>query len=122
LWMQLDSDWENDDVLADDDDEAGDDAGPWSTASSAFYSNTLFSIDEEDLNSSSVADNGGLTPSAKSVHWPVNDVQLDADDVQVDVDDQQRPVVVSVITRHSKPTIFEKKYLGMLQNECCAFV
>jgi len=100
--MQLDADWDTDDVLAADDD---DDVEPWSKAPTC-YSNRLFSIDEEDADSST-ADNGAVSPAVKVVQWSLDDVQLD-------VDDQPRPAAVaSVVTsQSSKQTVFEKKFRG----------
>ena len=106
--VQLDSDWDNDDVLGDvDDDDSG---GRWSKLASPGigYSNTLFSIDEEEVNSSSGG--GAASPSVKAVQWSLDDVHAEDDDDRR----QSAPAAVTSVTtkRVTKPTVFEKKYRG----------
>jgi len=107
------SDSDVDEVIAADHDD--DDVGQ----SSRCYSNTLFSIDEEDQTAMSdstitgtVADYGGTSRrSARSV-------QFDVDNEQQTVPATPRPQYTAVLTRDNKPTVLEKKLQGTLQPTC----
>jgi len=115
--LQLDaSDWDNDDVLVDDDVDSASGGPSWSNKpSSPVYSNRLFSIDEDEEDSVSQSRSGGSSSAAvdngvvkaRGVQWSVAGLHLEDD-----LDDQPTPPAVTSVTRHSKPTVFEKKFRG----------
>lgn len=90
-----------------DDDDLDDDCGNSSTC----YSNSVFSVHDEQTGIAgsaaggvAAADYGGLSRSSRGVQF----------DVKADDERPARPQYTAVVTKERKPTIFEKKFRGTL--------